>query len=97
MAMTSRLSATAPILAALAIVLVTLGAYVGGYYGLGEYSELRCEWEKPITHRVYRNAWYCHIFTPLARVESKVSGREVRLLSDEPAYNLEIFSTLEDN
>ena len=95
--MTSRPSTAAPILAVLAIMLLPLGAYVGGYYGLGEYSELRCEWEKPITHRIYRNAWCCHVFTPLAKAESKVSSREVRLLSDEPAYNLVIFSTLEDN
>lgn len=34
--MTSRPSPAAPILAVLAIVLVTLGAYVGGYFWLGQ-------------------------------------------------------------
>jgi hypothetical protein len=36
--MTSRPSTAAPILAVLAVVLVTLGAYVGGYFWLGEFT-----------------------------------------------------------
>jgi hypothetical protein len=34
----TRPSTAAPILAVLAVVLVTLGAYVGGYFWLGEYK-----------------------------------------------------------
>jgi hypothetical protein len=41
--MTSRSSTASPILAVLAIVLVTLGTYLGGYFWLGEYGE----WFRP--------------------------------------------------
>jgi len=37
--MTSRPSTAAPILTVLAVGLVTLGAYVGGYYCLGKRTE----------------------------------------------------------
>ena len=37
--MTSRPTTAAPILAALALLLIPLALYIGGYYGLCEYSE----------------------------------------------------------
>jgi len=43
--MTSRPSTAAPILAVLAVVLVTLGAYVGGYLWLGERQDVIADFE----------------------------------------------------
>ena len=85
--MTARPSTAAPILAVLAIVLGTLGLYVGGYYAMGEYHE------SPSTIRLYRARWQCRLFTPLAWAESKVSGRPVRLNWEE---NSVIYSTDDD-
>ena len=85
--MTERKSPAAPILAAIAIMLLPLGLYVGGYYGLGEYHE------SPSTIRLYRARWQCRLFTPLAWAESKVSGRPVRLNWEE---NSVIYSTDDD-
>jgi hypothetical protein len=47
--MTSRPSPAAPILAVLAIVLVTLGAYVGGYVALVERGSV--DWDSVGSHR----------------------------------------------
>jgi hypothetical protein len=48
--MTSRPSTAAPILAVLAVVLVTPGAYVGGYFWLGDYRDYHLRhslWARP--------------------------------------------------
>ena len=74
--MTSRPSTAAPILAVLAVVLVTLGAYVGGYFWLGENRKLN----SVQTTRVYRARWQGTVFGPIAWIEGKLSRREVLLL-----------------
>ena len=72
--MTSRPSTAAPILAVLSVVLVTLGAYVGGYFCLADIvaktntSIIRC----------YPYPWQVAAFTPLARAEAAIRRGEVR-------------------
>jgi hypothetical protein len=90
--MTSRPSTAAPILAVLAIVLVTLGAYVGGYFWLGEYSPSVAGFGfAPATTRVYHARSYS-VFVPLAWFESKLTRREVTLVYEEGGDFLEAFS-----
>lgn len=76
--MTSRASTAAPILAALAIVLVTLGAYVGGYFFAGQTVDWRDETGDPTLgiDRVYP-AWLAPIYQPAGKVESWVRGTPV--------------------
>jgi hypothetical protein len=69
--MTSRSSTAAPILAVLAVVLVTLGAYVGGYVWLGSYGS-----GSDAIVRVYAQDWQVSLFAPAARIESLITGRE---------------------
>jgi hypothetical protein len=72
--MTSRPSTAAPILAALAIVLVLLGAYVGGYFWLGErvgvIEEATIFAEESSIVRVYPKWWLARAFAPAAYVET---------------------------
>jgi hypothetical protein len=82
--MTSRPSTAAPILAVLAVILVTLGAYVGGYFCLGmridepvigyppSYTRLH-DTPASIT-RLYPHPWQAFAFTPLALIESRLRG-----------------------
>jgi hypothetical protein len=72
--MTSRPSTAAPILAVLAIGLVTLGAYVGGYLWLGEYND---QLNVGIV-RFYPFAWQASTFVPAAKVETFLRHSEVR-------------------
>jgi hypothetical protein len=74
--MTSRPSTAAPILAVLAIVLVTLGAYVGGYFWLGDYWATKEV--KEVVFRDYRYQWQATIFQPAASVESWLTGKVVQ-------------------
>ena len=67
--MTSRPSTAAPILAVLAIVLATLGAYVGGYFWLGEYESFQSPGRAPSIVRTYRFAWQKMLFRSAGRVE----------------------------
>ena len=69
--MTSRPSTAAPILAVLAIVLVMLGAYVGGYFLAGDYWEMG---NVRFIVRTYSNQWQAAAFQPAAWTESKFSG-----------------------
>src|SRR5688572_214971 len=80
--MISRPSTAAPILAVLAIMLVTLGAYVAGYLALCcEYNEVTIsDLEKADELRSYREEWQCRVFVPAAWVESQVSRRVVTLI-----------------
>ena len=73
--MTSRRSTAAPILAALAIVLATLGAYVGGYYWLGYVFEDQHRWTGRVSYeRRYAADWQRIIFAPATRIESLLCG-----------------------
>jgi hypothetical protein len=85
--MTSRPSTAAPILAVLAIVLVTLGAYVAGYFWLGDrldepfigyppsYARMR---DDPIAiTRMYQYRWQAQAYGPPAVAESWLRGIEV--------------------
>ena len=73
--MTSRPSTAAPILAVLAIVLATLGPYVGGYFWLCKYRK-----GTAFSIRIYSNRWQALMFTPAATVENLASGREPVIL-----------------
>jgi hypothetical protein len=82
--MTSRFSSAAPILASLAIVLVTLGVYVGGYFWLGdEQLLLHSGGGAPVgtstLQRTYRHRWQALVFAPAARVEAWWRGVDVEL------------------
>jgi hypothetical protein len=72
--MTSRPSTAAPILAVLAVVLVTLGAYVGGYLWLGDAIILSAHVEREFSHR-----WQCAVFQPAAWLEARLRQDTVRL------------------
>jgi len=88
--MTRRTSTFAPLLAAVAIVLIPLGVYLGGYFWLGEYTEIN--WgvldSPPTDHftawRTFPNARLMNLYAPLGKVESWVRGYDVDLSSDEP-------------
>ena len=79
--MTSGPSTAAPILAVLAVVLVTLGAYVGGYYWLGErysiYTHDNFELPPGRIERDYPHVWLRTIYLPAARVEAWLTGIDV--------------------
>jgi hypothetical protein len=75
--MTSRSSTAAPILAVLAVVLVTLAAYLGGYFWLGQYYYQATPAGMPFKARIYRTNFECWLFDPLAKIESKLSGCDV--------------------
>lgn len=79
--MTSRPTTAAPITAVLAIVLVTLGAYVGGYFALSEGEDFDSSTgvihAPDILERYYPQAWQPIIFRPAATVEGWLRGHEV--------------------
>jgi hypothetical protein len=77
--MTARPSTAAPILAVLAIGLVALGAYVGGYFWLGEYTWFQSPGRALTIERAYSFQWQTILFSPAAKIESLLSGRDVRL------------------
>jgi hypothetical protein len=88
--MTSRPSTAAPILAVLAIVLVTLGAYVGGYLCLGELRPCHCrdETTEPAMEWVeqYRHFPYDledTLYKPLCEWETERRGRSPEV---DPEY-----------
>ena len=88
--MTSRPSAAAPILAALAIVLALLGGYVGAYLMLSERWELlaRKGGVEGIERR-FKQQWLCTLFVPAAWVEAKAVGLPVVLRSASPYQEAE--------
>jgi hypothetical protein len=81
--MTSRPSTAAPILAVLALVLVTLGAYVGGYFWLAEgymyfpYAVDPRNEPAILMARCYPHRWQCVLFLPAAEVESWLRGYKI--------------------
>src|SRR5437762_1119651 len=74
--MTARPSTAAPILAVLAIVLMTLGEYVGGYFWLGDYGASP---SGQYVLRLYRYQWLIPFFKPAAAVEERLRGGKVEL------------------
>jgi hypothetical protein len=77
--MTSRPSTAAPILVVLAILLVTLAAYVGGYFLLGKrrvYVVLT-EGVPPHIKREFPNKTIAFVYRPAAIVESCMTGSQV--------------------
>jgi hypothetical protein len=90
--MTSRPSTAAPILAVLAVVLVTLGAYVGGYFRLGTFSKTNASISVIDSVRYRAGGRWCRIFTtswqaalyePLGRMESWFRGVDIELTSSD--------------
>ena len=88
--MTSRPSTAAPILAMLAVVLVTLAAYVGGYFWLGVGYSVTATLhvgsdylEQVRFRRKYPNRALPIVFWPLSKGESVLRGQEVELRFEE--------------
>jgi hypothetical protein len=84
--MTSRPSTAAPILAVLAIVLVTLGTYVGGYFCLGQrrvYVVLTSG-VPPRIRREFPTKLLASVYKPLARIESWVTGSRINAVEANP-------------
>ena len=81
--MTSRPSTFAryfiPVLALFALIVVPLGAYVGGYFWLGEYTWYQSPGREVTVERHYRHQWLTILFTPAAKVEELVRGNPVWL------------------
>ena len=77
--MTTRPSTVAPILAVLAVALVTLGAYVGGYLCLGQEMPYGAPGATGIG-RVYHHHWQAQVFRPAAKIESLARGIEIKLI-----------------
>jgi hypothetical protein len=76
----TRPSTAAPILAVLAIVLVTLGVYVGGYFWFGERIDWASESESGYDEsasRFYEQKWMVKVFEPAARLETWLTGVKV--------------------
>ena len=81
--MTSRPSTAAPILAALAIGLVVLGVYVGGYLWLGR---LKSGWiysgpAAPDVVREFDREILVNMYWPATRVESWIRSKNVQAWS----------------
>jgi hypothetical protein len=87
---TTRSSTASPVLAALALLLLPLGAYIGGYFWLGEYSEhMPVTGGEPESIRLYRAEWQITIFVPAAAIESRLHGRRVSLSADEVTFSVD--------
>lgn len=71
--MTSRPSTTGPILSMLAILLVTLGTYVGGYFWLGKRIDslsLSPRTQIEAIDRSYAHVWLATTYRPAGWVKS---------------------------
>ena len=87
--MTSRPATAAAILAVLAIVMVMLGAYVAGYFWLGERSDwhvdhvislARAAHGGPdLIRRSYHQRWLATIYTPAGLAEGQLLGVDVEV------------------
>jgi len=73
--MTTRPSAAAPILAVLAILLALLGAYVGGYFWLGDPYFVGAGY----VEREFPHLWQARLYRPMAWLEQRLSGTDVEL------------------
>lgn len=79
----TRPSTAAPILAVLAVVLGTLGAYVGGYLWLGTFFELPFTLQPGGSRLVYREfpeRWQRNVFQPAGMVESWLRRYQVHVV-----------------
>ena len=72
--MTSRPSSLPVIIAIAALLLVPLGAYLGGYFWLGVKLDRDDQ-----TLRLYLREWQRTIYRPAARAESLMTGRQVEV------------------
>ena len=85
--MTSRPSTAAPLLTVLAIVLATLGAYVGGYFWLATQSREAytttdySDGTSSLTDitRIFPHRWQAVLYRPASDVESWWRGIEVQV------------------
>ena len=86
-----------PILAALALLLLPLGAYVGGYFWLGEVEE---QWINSPDDggyaRVYRQEWAWTIYKPAGKVEAWLTGIAVDIAFRDPNYADWVYEYPED-
>jgi hypothetical protein len=84
LAMISRPSTAAPILAVFAIVAVPLVLYVAGYFWLGEYHD----WTDTVDGhvRIYSTPWQANLFGPATKVESLLRQERVRTGHYETYY-----------
>ena len=83
-------STVAPILAVLTIVLALLGAYMGGYFWLGEHCVVQniscvgdegCLWPE-CTGRRFNSPWLATLFKPMSQIESFFRGVDFEVVSD---------------
>ena len=90
--MTSRPSIAAPVLAVLGILLITLGAYVGGYVWLGEFDRVKIIGSPPKQYaitRSYSHRWAREVFRPAGSVEAWLRSEEVLVLWEGEFEELE--------
>ena len=81
--MTSRPSTAAPILAVLAVVLVTLGAYVGGYFWMGkrkDYIGMSVPSRVEVIERRYAHSWLAIMYKPAAKIEELILQVDVEAM-----------------
>ena len=60
----------------LAVLVVALGGYVGGYFALSA-GRHESEENPPTVHRWYRKNWQALLFQPAANVEGLIVGKKV--------------------
>lgn len=79
-------------LTVLLILLVAVGAYVGGYFALSTQERIMAPLQKIgeprreyIRARVFTHYWQARLFAPAARVESLIRGEPVETSSYKPA------------
>ena len=61
----------------LLVVVVPLGAYVGGYFAMGGVGTVSTQYESKMC-RFYPTQWQAEAFKPAARVESFLAGHEIK-------------------
>jgi len=82
--MTSRPTIAPPILAALAIVLLPLTVYIGGYFCLGkrmDYVGLSVPSRVEVIERHYSQPWLATIYRPAGKVEELLRRTDVEVMS----------------
>jgi hypothetical protein len=90
--MTTRPSTAAPILAVLAVVLVTLGAYVAGYLWLRSLArEVLINSETVAIVRHYPYEWQVQFFQPARKLEAWSRGIDVGLTSRRNKHGHPVF------